>query len=324
MRKNFFLVKLFILVIIFIWIFKTVNINETIKVFSKTNLYYFSLALLLNNLSNFFLTIKWYRLATPLKIKSGFIDLLKLNYISTFYSMFIPGQASGELIKGLILSKKEGSTQKVWVPIFIDKVTNLLVTFLIGFIAVLNDIHFRQNTYLLVGISIFMIIFLAFTIILFSEKTQNIVSFFRNILITVLELFKIKADFIKDFSLTYFESYKKNDKLIFETMLWSILIKLPHIVAFYFLALSINLPLDLIESAWLFSVIFIASILPITFAGLGVREGTILILLAKLGIENSKSLSYSLLIFTNGLITALIGGGIEFLRSLKQKHKKHD
>ena len=319
MRKNFFLVKLVLLFILFAWILKSVNLGESLKVISKTNLCYFFGALILNNLSNLFLTVKWYRLASPLNIKSNFVDLLRLNYIAIFYSMFIPGQASGELIKGLKLSKKEGSHQNVWVPIFIDKITNLLITLIIGFIAILSDNTLSRNFTLIAIVSVLTIVFLTVTIILFSENTNLLLSFIKDGLVKILQILKIESKSIKDFALTYFESYKVNNRIMFETILWSFAIKIPHIFAFYLLALSLSININLVESAWLFSMVFLASILPISFSGLGVREGTILVLLSQIGIPNSSSLSLSMLIFINGIITALIGGLLELFSGLKVK-----
>ena len=321
MRKNLFLVKILILFLILFWIVKSVNLSETLTVLAKTNPLYFFIALFLNNLSNLFLTIKWYKLAYPLKIKSSFMDLLKLNYISVFYSLFVPGQSSGELIKGLKLLKKEGSHQKAWVPIFIDKITNLLVMFVIGFVGIFYDERLRKNNILLLLVSLLTLCTFITTIILFSEKTNKIVHFAKKGILKVLKLFKIKNDSVEVFSLSYLEHYKKNDKLIFETMFWSVLTKLPHLFAFYFLALSLKMNLTLIECSWLYVIIFLASILPISFAGLGVREGTILLSLSQLGISNSTSLSYSMLIFTNGIIIGLIGGLIEIFSTLKSSSK---
>lgn len=318
-KKLFFSIKLIILLLIFFWIFKSVNVNEAIKVLSKTKLIYFFIAFLLTNLSNLLLTVKWYRLATPLKIKSPFIELLKLNYISMFYSIFVPGQASGELIKGLKLSSKEGSHEKVWIPIFIDKITNLLIILIIGLVALLSDKTFVQNKSLIFLVS-FITAFLALlSIVLFSEKTTKFVNSLKEGLVKLLKLFKFKADILKDFSLSYFENYKKHDLLMYETFMWSFLIKLPHIFAFYFLALSLNIKLDLIQSAWLFSLVSIASLLPISFSGLGVREGTVVILLSQIGVQNYLALSLSMLIFTTGILIGLIGGVIELVASVEQK-----
>ncbi len=320
MKKYLSFLKLILLCAIFYWIIKSVNIKATISVLEKINIIYFLIAFVLSNISNIFLTIKWKRLASPLKIKSSFFELLKLNYISIFYSSFLPGQSSGELVKGLKLTKKEGSTQKVWIPIFIDKVTNLLMVFIIGFIAVLSDKTFSTNSALIFTVSLLTISFSIITLILFSDNTKYLTNFLRGKLINCLKFLKLKTDLLENFSLSYLENYKKHNLLMFETIIWSALIKLPHVFTFYFLALSLNINLSVIQCAWLFSIISIVTFLPISFSGLGVREGALIVILSKLGIERFNSLSLSLLIYLTGTLVAIIGGIFE-LFSYNKNHK---
>ncbi len=311
--------KFLLLFVICFWIFKSVNIKETINVLEKTNLIYFLVAFILSNISNVFLTIKWARLAEPLKIKSSFMDLLKLNYISIFYSSFLPGQSAGELIKGVKLAKKESSNQKVWIPIFIDKITNLLMIFIIGLIAMLSDKTFQTNKALIFSASSLTVLLLLLTIMLFNENTRHFIDFLIDNLIKFLRLCRIPTSPLDNFSLSYFESYKKHNLLMYEALLWSILIKLPHVFAFYFLALSLNINLNIIQCAWLFSMVSIITLLPISFSGLGVRESALIVILSKIGVERSNSLSFSLLIFFTVILVALIGGVFELLDSIKNR-----
>ncbi|MBI1858085.1 MAG: flippase-like domain-containing protein [Candidatus Melainabacteria bacterium] len=193
-KKIFFLLKLILVITIFYWIIKSVNLTETYNTLLKANLILVVIAFLMNNLSNIFLTIKWYRLSKPLKLKSSFMELLKLNYISVFYSSFLPGQTSGELVKGAKLTKTEGAVQKVWIPIFIDKATNLLITFLIGFVAIIMDENLRNNNYLLFSVSIATLLFTFITMILFSEHTEKAIRFLKDKLVQVMDIFKIEKD----------------------------------------------------------------------------------------------------------------------------------
>lgn len=319
-NKILFVLKLILLVLIFLWIFKSVDLRQTIVVLQKINIYLFLIAFIANNLSNVFLTIKWYRLSVPLNTKSNFIELFKLNYVSIFYSSFLPGQSSGELVKGIKLAKKEGSMQKVWIPIFIDKITNLLIVFIIGFVAVISESNFRQNKTLIMVISASTIFLAILTMILFSEHTEKIERFIKETVIKICKIVKINTKPISDFSISCFEDYKKHDLLMFETLLWSVLVKIPHMFVFYLLALSLNIDLDLIQSAWLFSTISIVTLLPISFSGLGIREGTTILILSQLGIDNASALSLSLLIFILLILMALIGGIIELISVLKS-HK---
>ena len=320
-NKITFCLKLILLLLICAWIFSTVNINESIKVLSKANLKYFFIAFIFNNLSCIMLTIKWFRLSQPLGIQSNFFDLLGLNYISLFYSIFLPGQGSGELIKGLRLKSKESSHQKVWIPIFIDKTTNLLIMMLIGFIAILMDANLKNNWQLIFSVLLLTLAFSAFTIILFSKHSEKIGDFIKKIIIKTLALIKIESKTVNNFSINYFEEYKKNDLIMLETIVWSFFTKLPHIFAIYFLGKSLNLDINFVQSAWLYSIVCIATLLPISFSGLGVREGTLIILLSKIGIQKYTALGFSVLVFTNGLIVGLIGGILEFVYLLKIQKK---
>ena len=78
------------------------------------------------------------------------------------------------------------------------------------------------------------------------------------------------------------------------------------------------------QAAWLFSLVSIASLLPISFSGLGIREGTVLVLLAQIGIQSSASLSLSMLIFTVGIFPGLIGGILELFSGLHLTKKEND
>lgn len=321
MKKYIFFLKLILLFIIFYWISKSVNITDAIKVLLKANLALFFTAFVFNNLSSVFLTIKWLRLAKPLDLKSNFTELLALNYISFFYSSFVPGQSSGELIKGLKLAKKEGAIQKVWIPIFIDKITNLLIVFLIGFIAVICNEIYRNNIGLVIVVSLSTILLLFTTIVLFSENTEAFIKIMREFLINVLKIFKIKTGLIKDFSLNYFKEYKKHNFLMLETLIWSLLTKLPHVFAFYLLAKSLNIDLSILQCAWLFSIVSVVTLIPISFSGLGIREGAIIALLAQIGIDASSALSLSILIFIMGILIAIIGGILELFSGIKPRKK---
>ena len=137
-----------------------------------------------------------------------------------------------------------------------------------------------------------------------------------------LRFLKLKTDQLDSLSLDYLESYKKHNLLMFETLIWSVLIKLPHVVAFYFLALSLNINLNLIQCAWLFSIVSLITLIPVSFSGIGVRESALIVILAKIGIERFNSLSLSILIFLVGILVALIGGVFELCSDNKKINEK--
>lgn len=87
-----------------------------------------------------------------------------------------------------------------------------------------------------------------------------------------------------------------------------------------FLARSVGIDIGFLNMGWIQSVILFATQLPFTVAGgLGVREVTLLAILASFGVSAEQSLALSFLLFFRGAIQGLIGGLIEGSDALKGK-----
>jgi uncharacterized membrane protein YbhN (UPF0104 family) len=87
------------------------------------------------------------------------------------------------------------------------------------------------------------------------------------------------------------------------------------IAAFALVGNALDLDLSLATIAWTRSAAVLIAILPISVAGLGVREGTLVVLLAPYGIAAADALTYGLLVFaTTILAVGLLGGLIEACR----------
>jgi uncharacterized membrane protein YbhN (UPF0104 family) len=78
-------------------------------------------------------------------------------------------------------------------------------------------------------------------------------------------------------------------------------------------------PLPWWKMAWTFPVISIVSALPITFAGLGVRDGAAAVLFGLYGIPASSALGASLLTAAVSLIWAVAGAGLLWREALRRE-----
>jgi len=95
----------------------------------------------------------------------------------------------------------------------------------------------------------------------------------------------------------------------------SCLSQVPGILAFVILARALGLSLSFVTLGWVRSVVLIATSLPITVAGLGVREGVLLLLLHPYGVAEHDALAFSLLVFTVTIAgSGLVGGALEAFR----------
>ncbi|HWN06821.1 MAG TPA: hypothetical protein VNO53_06625, partial [Steroidobacteraceae bacterium] len=85
----------------------------------------------------------------------------------------------------------------------------------------------------------------------------------------------------------------------------------------YAFATACGIQLSFANIGWMHAVVAVLVLLPISFAGLGVREGTLVLLGARYGVAAPLALSWSLLLFAGMLFVAAIGACIEawsFLR----------
>ncbi|TMA74023.1 MAG: flippase-like domain-containing protein, partial [Deltaproteobacteria bacterium] len=97
----------------------------------------------------------------------------------------------------------------------------------------------------------------------------------------------------------------------------SCLSQVPGILAFVILARALGLSLSIVTLGWVRSVTLIVTSLPISVAGLGVREGLLLLLLRPYGVPDHDALAFSLLVFTVTIAgSGLVGGVLEAFRWL--------
>jgi uncharacterized protein (TIRG00374 family) len=89
----------------------------------------------------------------------------------------------------------------------------------------------------------------------------------------------------------------------------------------YAFAAACGVELSLATIGWMQAVVAMLVLLPISFSGLGVREGTLVFLSARYGVPAPIALSWSLLMFAGTLFVAAIGGAIELRTVARGQHR---
>jgi uncharacterized membrane protein YbhN (UPF0104 family) len=99
-----------------------------------------------------------------------------------------------------------------------------------------------------------------------------------------------------------------------KVMLWSLAVQLVGSVGFYVWAQALGSPVGLAEVTWARACYSLVLLLPITFAGLGAREGVLILLLKPYGVTGADAVALSFIQLAGTLILAILGGLYE-LRS---------
>ena len=84
------------------------------------------------------------------------------------------------------------------------------------------------------------------------------------------------------------------------------------VLSFFCFAKSLDINLSILVIGWIRSAMAIAIMIPLSFAGIGIREGTLVFLLGQYGVMQSDSMALSFLFLFRSLLTSLVGGVFEF------------
>jgi uncharacterized membrane protein YbhN (UPF0104 family) len=87
---------------------------------------------------------------------------------------------------------------------------------------------------------------------------------------------------------------------------------------FWCLARGVDIEISLVTAGWLRTAVTLVTMIPVTVAGLGLREGALIALLHPYGVAGEQAMAMALLILGVRVLVAVgVGGGIEATRHLR-------
>ena len=278
-------------------VFSKIDIREIVVMFRKIGPFYFLLASLLYILSLLVSTSRW-KLLLPEKFT--FRRLFSLYMIGSFFSSFLPGVIGGDVVKAYYLNKDAKKLSLTLASIFMDRYLGYVSLMVIGIAAFPFTLSFFGGS---AYKWIMPAIFVSFVIGSFLFFGLKIGKRFR----TVSEFYD------------YFVSLKERKDVIMKAVMLSFLIQFMGFSAVALLASAMgeNIPV-LLLFVFLPIVITISS-LPISISGLGVREGSFVILLGLIGVRPEVATSLSLSWFFSIFIGSLPGLGAYIRHTGNQK-----
>lgn len=239
-------------------------------------------------------TIKW-KTFLP---EYSFITLLRFTIIGQFYSIVLPGQLLGEVAKAYRFSEGKLEKARISSSVVVDKITGLtglLIVAVVGVIftrtAVLGDWQ--------IGISIGLV---GTLVLIFSLRFKVICSFATR----YSPFSKILSPII-----TSYHEYAKDTSLIARAVLLGILLQLFTIWITFTFANALNITIAPFDWFWIFGLISILVLMPLTIGGLGLREGAFISLLGFFAVEPLLALQLSLSIFACQVVVGIFGAILE-------------
>ncbi|MCP9455888.1 MAG: flippase-like domain-containing protein [Nitrospira sp.] len=232
-------------------------------------------------------------------------QLLRLNLVGQFYSLVLPGQIAGEAVKAYRLGKGKKDAEAVAASVILDKVTGLLSLLLLG----LAGIHIsvlQLPSSMSIGLTLVLGgILVLLALLRLPLLSRPLLSFLRA-LTDRHEKFRRPAIQLQCFVESWIV-YLKRPAHLTGSICVGFCYQLVHISIILLLAWKFGVTIAVPDWLWIFAMISVTVLLPITIGGIGVREGAFVGILGKLGVAPETALAISFTIFGLQILGALTG-----------------
>jgi len=218
-------------------------------------------------------------------------EMIRAVMIGHFFGTALPGQVAGDAAKAVTLMDGTHSRTQVLAAVVLDKHTSLVALSFLVLLAVFLAPDMRLGLSAIGGATAAFVLLIGLSVVPTLCKTVPGPDWFK-------AAHEAWVSYTKD---AFIMSRQAILGLVFQTL---------SIGVFLSLDMALGLGLDYVEWALIAGVLTIALLLPISIAGLGVREVTLITLLPMMGVPVEQALAVSLLAFALQLMAALLGAAL--------------
>ncbi|VAW35988.1 hypothetical protein MNBD_DELTA02-306 [hydrothermal vent metagenome] len=254
-------------------------------------------------------TYRWSRVVKR-DVVISYRELLSIYFIGMFFNSFLPTAVGGDFVKGYYLFKRSGKAAASFASIFVDRYSGFAAMIFIEGLALIASYGVVYR----IGGTGLLLVFIFFIAGFVMASLFMWVKFLHGWLITLfarIHFYKLN-DKIDGFY-KVFMSYKGKGLLI-RIFLISIVVQCG--VSFSYFILGRGLGIDApIGYYFLFvPMATSAAMIPLSLAGLGIREGVFIFLFTGVGVSREEALGLSLLWFITTVVISL-PGAVEYIRT---------
>jgi len=300
-----FLVRVSVSFLIILYLSLKIDYKIFVQAFREIDIFFYLFSAVIALSASIFKAAKFYLFIKNTSLSLPIYRLLAINFIARFYSLIIPTSLGPAAVRWYKVTENKKGRSFFLASTMVERLFFLLILLLFGTIPLLfyNDnqqiIMLRQRLVPLLVIA-YILLSGALIYFLFSGPQELLKQLIRKI-ITIKKDSKFD-NFLNNFSLTN-SSFSLISALFVLSLLWQIF----FLARMFFLFSAMDLPFSIIEVTWMGSLVLLLQVLPVSFAGIGVREGAYAYLFTLFGLPAEQGFLIGILFFTQMLIFAGIG-----------------
>lgn len=287
------IIKLLITIAIFYYLFQKIDFNELWAILYKSHGGWILLALIMQLGSTYLAAYRWFKISQLLVFKERLSFYTQSYFKGTFFNQVLPSSIGGDAVRMIDLTRKGYDKKEAFYGVFVDRIVGLVGLLVLNLIAsILFYGTFESDlSQLIIFISLSGIV--GFLSLFLLEKIHFLAKF------KFLNLFHRLS---KRLNLLY-----QSKTLLMKHIFISVAVHLLSVLTMYGISLSIDTHLSFQMLLIAVPPVFLLTIVPISLAGWGIREGAMVGLFTLVGANPTKILAMSILYGLLLIISALPG-----------------
>jgi len=256
---------------------------------------------------------KWIILLRAQGSQVSFRDITELTFISTFFGLFLPSILGGDVVRAYSLTKNISNANLSISSVLIDRTVGISSMMAISLASALGAYSYIAEPRVLMVVFLFAGVFGVFLLLVFSPSGPKLLE--KLLPFKKSGTLREKLKGIYD-SFLQFKAYKT---VLLYAIALSLIVQIMRIVGVYISSLALNLSTGFVYFLIFVPLTIILSLLPVSIAGIGIREGAFIYFFTKVGMTSSGAFTLALLIYFLTIIATLPGAFIYTFRGLSGK-----
>ncbi|MBE9527605.1 MAG: flippase-like domain-containing protein [Proteobacteria bacterium] len=234
--------------------------------------------------------------------------LLSIYFIGMFFNNFLPTMVGGDVIKGYYLYKRSHRGDVSVTSIFMDRYSGFTALIFLTSIATVVGYPVIKGTPLPGFLLTLIAAYCSASLIIWVGPLHN----WAMSIMTRIHFYGINKKI--DSLYKALMGYKSHPGILIRVFCYSIVIQASMIICYWLLSIGLGMKLSLIYFFLFIPLATVISMLPVSLAGLGIREGAFVYLFTRAGATAEEALTLSLMWFAI-MVVVSIAGGIEYIRT---------
>lgn len=305
------LVRAIISAAILLFLFKQVDLGRIIQIISGVNKPILIAVLLLVLACYAIGFLRWRMLIAGLGLNLSSSLIFKPYCLGFFSNLFFPSTIGGDFLRSIDLGLRTQKPRRVIASVILDRLSGYSA---LGFVALpalsfghrlITDpaVFFALGAILALLVVILAILFNNF---LFSKSTK------------ILHLFGKWGEALSSLHYEIY-NFRNQKRIIVKNFICSLIMQLSSPISFYLISLALGVRINPIYFFILVPIIATISALPVSVAGLGLREASSMYFFTRVGMPGEVALTIALLGFFLVVLIGITGG---ILYALTFSHRR--